>query len=71
MATEPVKTAAQHAHPELHPPALHHEQDATMTSKATSAVSDGLMGETAAVSASYAKVRTSWGRLVVASLEFT
>jgi hypothetical protein len=42
-----------------------------MTSKATSAVGDGLMRETAAASASYEKVRTSWGRLVVASLEFT
>jgi hypothetical protein len=71
MATEAVKTAGQHAYPEPRPPALHHERDATMTSRATSAVGDGLMRETAAVSASYEKVRTSWGRLVVASLEFT
>jgi hypothetical protein len=42
-----------------------------MTSKATSAVGDGLMRETRRGFASYEKVRTSWGRLVVASLEFT
>jgi hypothetical protein len=42
-----------------------------MTSKTTSAVSDGRLRDTAAVSASYEKVRTSCGRLVVASLEFT